>query len=406
MQSTLVENYKNIDVASNEIFTRTSLNRNFKKLFENDSNIIKEANKIYDGMYRVLPWDENKSYNKDDLVWFVDFYLSPQKMDEYNTEYKKLEERLENTEYNISFLKNKYYTTTLYLLRSAKNNNTSMPVCNIIDMVPSFENSNWINENPTGSIYTDYFDEFTVYNLKNQLYKMHESVVEYHKFGKLSSFSELDNRVLKDDLSNIDPNRKCLFFPNTSYELKPTANILENSYVRVWDCGLIEYDIFFKLGNSESITNSMFSFNDRLSANNINLSNKGILFSEHNSFDNSLYYLTEEDATIFQLKNGITVTDNNIEQHNINNYVNAFSAEIVFPTMFIDTNYMIYINNEKSSILHDTETIVSNVNNMVFINKSQQSVTALLIISNYNNSDTQKVLGRNKFRCQIIGRWK
>lgn len=407
----LITNINDIDVASSEIITRTSLNRNFKKLFENDANLISNTTSISNSLFRILPWEENKVYSKNDLVWFVDFYLSPKNKEKYDVELKNLESKSENSKENINELKNKYFTTSLYLLRSLKNGNTNIPQREIIDMVPLFDASGWKNENPMGSIYTDYFEEFTVYNLKKQLYKMHESVQEFHKFGELSSYSEITKKVLHTDFSNIDPNRSHVFFPNKSYELDETNTILDGSNVRYWDCGLVEYNIVFKLGDtvnsySSYNTDGTINYTQNVDANQLNLSIDGKVFNDFNRNDNRIYYLDESDADIFEIPNGYNISENNINQHNVNNFINSYTGTIKFPISFIDTNYMIFLTDVDSAILHGSENVSSNINKIVFVNKSRESVTALLVIPNFEDNSTAKVLHTNKFKCQIIGRWK
>lgn len=408
----IIENFKDVDVASNEIITRASLNRNFKRLFDNDMAMIENTGAALGNLYRVFPWEEGKAYNKNQLVWYIDFYLSPKDEMEYNKKYHELEVAFENSEKNITKLKNTYYTTTLYLLRSLKNGNTNVPERTIIDMVPVFDASGWKNENPFGSIYTDYFEEFTLHNLQQQLYKIHESVEKYHKFGELSSYSELNSKVLKTDMSNIDPTRSHVFFPNKSYELDETGTILPESSVKYWDCGIVEYYINFKLG--DTITNyasynpdGTLNYAQYADANYINLSNSGKTLNEFTYYDNKKYYFENSDSDIFVIKGGINISENNINQQNVNNYINSYSGTIKFPISFIDTNYMIFSTNVSSSILYgNAEPSPNNINNIVFINKSRESVTALLIIPNYENNTTPKVLRENKFRCHIIGRWK
>lgn len=407
----LINNTHDIDVASSEILTRASLNRNFKKLFENDAQLISKSTTVSTSLYRVMPWEEDKVYSKNDLVWFVDFYLSPKNKEKYNEEYKKLENKSENTVEAVNLLKKEYYTTTLYLLRSLKNGNSNIPQSEIVDMIPLFDASGWKNENPFGSIYTDYFEEFTVYNLKKQLYKMHESVKEFHKFGELSSYSEITNKVLHTDMSNIDPTRSHVFFPNKSYELDETNTILDGSNVRYWDCGLIEYNIIFKLGdtvNSYSSYNpdGTINYTQNVDANQLNLGVEGKVFNDYNANDNRLYYLNESDANIFEIPGGYNINENGINQHNVNNFINSYTGTIRFPMPFIDTNYMIFLTDVDSAILRGSENVISNINRMVFVNKSREAVTALLILPNYEDNSTAKILHTNEFKCQIIGRWK
>ena len=169
MTDTIIQNYTNIAVSSNEMMINTVLNRNFKKLFQNDIALLGNSLDVYNSMYRVLPYDQNKVYQRNDLVWFVDFYLSPKNETAYNEKIANLSMENNLTEEEYQKAKDTYYTVSLYLLRSLNNNNTTFPKREYVDMIPVFDASGWKNENPAGTIYTDYFEEFTAYNLKQTL---------------------------------------------------------------------------------------------------------------------------------------------------------------------------------------------------------------------------------------------
>lgn len=404
----ILTTHSHLDISSNEMMINAVLNRNFKKLFDNDNALLGVSRSISQGVYRILPYEKGKSYSKNDLVWFVDFYLSPKNEKEYNEEYSKLDSEFSTTE-EYDELKKKYFTVSLYLLRSLSNNNTNFPKREIVDMIPVFDASGWKNEYPSGSIYTDYFQEFTVFNLKQKLHELHEVSKTYHKFGELSSFLELDKAVLKTDMSNLDPDRSHVFFPNETVELDSNDTIVEGS-VRKWDCGLLEYEMIFKLGDSRSIFASYnpdgsIKTSEDLDANYLNLNVENYGASIYSEFSNRKYYLNDSDSDIFNLSGGFDVTVNGLVQHNVNQYLNSYYGTIKFPIPFIDRNYAIFHPEIPSSIRSNGNIMETNVNCMVFVNKSMDSVTAMLIVPNYVSGDV-KVLGENRFRCQIIGRWR
>jgi hypothetical protein len=276
-------------------------------------------------------------------------------------------------------------------------------------MIPVFDASGWKNENPSGTIYTDFFKDFTVLNLKKNLHEMHEISKKYHKFGELSSLADLDRAILKNDMSNLNPDREVGFFPNETVELDSTDTIVGGS-MRKWDCGLVEYDLIFKLGDSKS---TFASYNpdgsvktsEDLDANYLDLNSENYGGSIYSEFNNRKYYLDDSDSDIFSLSGGFDATVNDLVQHNVNDVLNSYCGTIKFPISFIDKNYAIFHPEIPSSIMLDGNEIERNVNCMVFVNKSRESVTAMLIVPNYLSGKT-KVLGENRFRCQIVGRWK
>ena len=414
MKNEIIHNVDNVKVSSNELIISSVLNRNFRKLFENDANLFPMTRN--NNRYRIMPYDPNKVYSKNDLVWFVDYYLSPQNEKAYIEEYEKLSSLAAFQEVDIDVnsvkeLKNKYYTVSLYLLRSLKNNNTSFPKREIVNMIPMFDASGWKNENEFGTIYTDYFEDFTAYTLSIQLEKMHETVSEMHKFGKLSSYENLDDKVLRTDLSNISPDRKILLYPRYTYQLEEDATIL-GGWERVWDTGYIEYDIDFQLGNNGSsyqVYNSDGSLRTEqtLEANYFSLREKTGFVSDYDKYDNRRYYYQDNDADIFKVGNDESLSSYGIVQNNVNGKLNVFVGTINFDRRFtfIDTNYCIFTEMFPCVSTNSSNILEPNVNRLVFANKSRQSITAVLIIPTYNG-DNPKVLSDNRFKCHVCGRWK
>lgn len=373
----IIHNVTNVDVASNELFISHVLNRNFAKLFNNDDNLLNNSHSIYSGTYRVLPWSKDKTYQKNDIVFFV--MVDSEKND-----------------------------ATLYLLRAIINE-PGIPRREYVEEIPHFEASGWENVNPMGGIYTDTFDKFTTLNLKTFLNEAHNKVEEYHKFGELSSYSELSKHVLKTDLTNIDADREHVFFPNETIALDGTNTIIEGT-MRKWDCGLVEYDIMFKLGDLRSTYDSYnadgsLKVTEQVDANSLNLTNRNFGGGQNTIYDNRRYYLNESDADIFNLENGTTKEIGGIVQTNVNKFVNAYTGTIKFPMPFIDTYYSIMTTNIPSASGSSADESNSNINTIVYVNKSKQQVTALLVIPNYE-SNTYRLLSSNKFRCRITGRWK
>lgn len=415
MKNEIIRNVDNVKVATNELLINSVLNRNFRRLIENDQRLFPYTS---DGRtrYRVMPYVPGKSYSKNELVWFVDYYLSPQNERKYQEEYEELKniaafKEVQIDKDDLEELNEKYYTVTLYLLRSLKNNNDSFPKREIVNMVPRFDASGWHNENEFGSIYTDYFEDFTAYTLSTQLERMHEKVAKFHKFGQLSSFQNLDDKVLLADMSNISPDRRYLLFPGVTEELEPDSTILGGSK-RVWDTGYIEYNIEFKLGGNGT-TSQVYGQDgslvtvQNLVANYLSLRNRSDFTTPYDQYDNRRYYYQDSDADIFVVDSNSSTNSNEITQNNINSKVNVFSGTIHFDKEhpFLDTNYCIFAEKSPCVVLQGSDTPTTNVNSLVFANKSRQSVTAILIVPTYNG-DIPKILYDNVFRCQVCGRWK
>ena len=414
MKNEIIHNVDNVKVATNELLINSVLNRNFKKLFENDMALMPYSASGNHNFYRVMPYVPGKAYSKNDLVWFVDYYLSPHNEKAYYDEYSRLSSvaafrEVELEQKDLSELKEKYYTVSLYLLRSLRGNNTSFPKREIINMVPMFDASGWKNENPFGTIYTDYFEEFTAYTLSAQLHNMHETVKKYHKFGQLSSFNQIDEKVLRTDLTNLSPDRTSLLFPKNTYPLESDSTIIEG-LAREWDTGYVEYDITFKLGNDGS---TYQVYNDdgtlrtvqQLNSNYLSLKNPDAFVSEYYRYDNRKYYYDADDADIFKVESSNSTDTNGIVQTNLNSKINVFTGTIKFPIAFTGTDYCVFTEMAPCVATNGSDILEPNVNRLVYANKSRQSITAILVIPTYNG-DNPKILYENRFRCQICGRWK
>lgn len=437
--SEIIKNVENVRVASNELLLRATINRNLKRLLDNDIALLSNANEVYHGLYRIMPYEYGKVYSKNELAWFADFYCVDSNKPLYDEAVKNYEKEIypdlsadtfakhkreakqtgkvdweKDAEKELKQkdaeerekLKDKFWTTTLYLLRSLKSGNDNPPEMTLIDYIPTFDASGWKNEFPFGAIYTDYFTEFTAYNLKKQLSKMHEVIKKYHPFGELSSYNEIPNKVLKTDISNIDPHRTHTFFPGETGTIEEMNSIMSGTY-RKYDCGLLEYDLIFKLGDNKGTYAAYNPDGSLITIDNVDvnyLDLKNTETKDNLSCDNTPYYLSDDDSTIFKLAGSKHHTEGNIKQNGLNTVVNTYSGTIRFPIPFKDTNYMIF-GSGIASITSDAEdeVMMQNVNTIVYTNKAKQSVTAVMIVPSYD--DHIKVLSNNRFRCQIIGRW-
>lgn len=428
LEKALIYHVDDIGVASNELNLTYVANRNFLKLLDNDKRIMSNIDKVRNGIYRIMPWNSEATYSKNDFVWYTKTYVHPLSGEAFGKAKGELLNIIEENggewtdEYELSAqaISATYCTTSLFLLRSTRNNNTAEPEMTIDQsfvgsggfMVPLFDASGWHNENPMGTIYTDYFQVYLERLIDNHIYDIHVEVKEgqdYHKFGILSAYSDMDVRVLKTDMSNLDPDRKGFLFPYHTWTLQGTNTIL-NGQARKWDCGLLEYTIEFKLGTDEEIVDAYNEDGtvrsiDQIDINYLNLRPRITQEDDELVYDNSNYYLDESDADIFKITGGSTRVMNGIIHQNTNNKLNALLGTIRFPEPFIDTNYTIFLQTPPTVCLVGGDTVEQNVNQMVFVNKSRKSVAALLIIPTYEGSEP-KLLYTNRFRMQVSGRWK
>lgn len=425
LEKALIHHVDDIGIASNELNLTYVVNRNFLKLLDNDKKIMSNINKVRNGMYRIMPWNSETTYSKNDFVWYWETYPNPISAETFNLKYLSILNEVElnggewTEEYELSAqaLSATYCTTSLFLLRSTRNNNTVHPKMTIDKnmvgrrgfMVPLFDASGWHNENPMGTIYTDYFPVYIKELVDNHIYEIHENTERYHKFGTLSAYSDMDVKVLKTDVSNLDPDRKGFHFPYHTWTLEGTNTIL-NGQARKWDCGLLEYTIEFKLGTDEEVPDSYNEDGsvrslDQIDINYLNLRPRVTQEDDELVYDNRDYYLDESDADIFKIPDGTTRVMNGIVHQNTNSKLNALMGTIRFPEPFIDTNYTIFLQTPPCVCLVGGDTVEQNVNQMIFVNKSRKSVAALLIIPTYEGAEP-KLLYTNRFRMQVSGRWK
>lgn len=144
-----------------------------------------------------------------------------------------------------------------------------------------------------------------------------------------------DSTIAFKTLDNLDDNRKIFFYPNHVQSLHPDTTILDG-YMRKWDCGLLEYDIIFKVGCFGEMTDDGVEI---LSANCLNPSR-----GDQNHF----YFKDAEDYAIFNRKSDKHVVTGGTKQVNLNSELNAYHGEIKFPQEFKYLDYMVFASDVKS----------------------------------------------------------
>ena len=361
MTEYVIQNIENVDESSNEVINRHTINRNFLKLLENDKALDQLMSSQLINQNNIIPYFKGKTYQKNDLIWFKD--------------------------------KNSNGEPMLYILRSLIDNNSNIPTKSVIDKIESFEDSCWKDEYEYGSIIENSIKSYLSYVFDRNIEANHILNAEYHKFKQLTDSQAYDNtKLLLRDLTNIQADRTINHFPYETIMLKPD-NVVQNGYYRKWNCGLLEYDIIFKLGFQGQTIDINDSTYEVIEANNLS------------SYDEDCQY-SSDDSDIFNQPGTISVQINNTYQIGLNKYCNAYAGMINFSEMFKDNDYMIFSGDiacqERNT---KSPTIDSGANSLVYVNKTTESVTPLLIVY---PSDTAEIFGlvANTFSCRIVGRWK
>ena len=389
-----LSNIYDIDVTSNEYISKQSLNRNIKKLWENDVALYNMYNNLMNGAV-IVDYSSEKVYDYFQLVW-----------------------------YRCKF------DNKLYLLRSIVDKNTQNPDI-LYDkdskkLITDTESSNWKNENEYKTV-LDYGIDKKFQTIAREYMLKHQNTIN-HKYGELSSYNDLDKHLLKRDFSNIQHTRNENLYPYRTVDFlsndKSLSNVILNGYYREYENKLIEYDIIFRVGYNGKEIYGGEEF-DNIQCNNLILFNRSKSSSPTEYNENQKYFLNTGDYSIFNYKNeskdNFSVLTKSIE-HNRNDYVNIYYATIQFPILFKNLNYMIYNCNviaQQNSYMDFTPPnpkkvelsyIESCKNNMIFCNKTRKSVTALLITTPFKDNEpgyasTHGGLQANSFHCKIIG-WK
>jgi hypothetical protein len=173
-------------------------------------------------------------------------------------------------------------------------------------------------------------------------------------------------------------------------------------FYRYYDCGLIEYDIVFRFGYSNTYMED--------GEEKIELMCNNVKFE--NIYNNDSYFLDEKSYSIFyntNFESNKSIIGNTV-QKNRNNFCNVYFADIKFPKTFINTKYMVFCGGIPYITHNGTDGEV-NKNNIVFANKNEKSITAMLItypnnvyISENNDEVEKGGLLTSSFRCKIVGK--
>lgn len=361
IQLSQIENVTNVKVSPNEYLVNNTILRNLQKLIENDKNLQKIQTEVLNNTNITL-YNENMIYNINDYVWFL------------------------NTQKN-----------QVLLLKSIINNNSNKPNKNNL----SYYDNGWQNLSEDINI-----ESTDIYNrLEREIHQYLQSHIreKHNKYGAISNVN-IDDKIMKSDWSNRNLNRSNFQFPYTTGFLPQNINdnvILNGSY-RLYDCGLIEYDIVYRFGYSGTTKHDGYTM-DQIICNNLKI--------EKNE-TNSKYFL--DDA--YNIFNNVNESEQNFSligktiQKNRNDFCNVYCAEIKFPVEFRDLNYMIF-NTPILSQTTDKTHISNGANAITFTNKNKKSVTAVLItypnnthseIGGYNTQNGG--LAANSFRCKIVGK--
>lgn len=253
VSKSIVKNTDNVTVSGNEILYTHQINRNIRKLIENDEK-LNELFEEVNGSITIHEYIENYSYEIDDLIWFFD-------------------ETLEK----------------LKILRCLRRGNTDKPYFKN----GSYEGSGWKDENEDVDI-TELGIDKIVQRLVNSKVISHEVNTEQHKYGSLPNYkTDVDSILMLNDLSNRNRGRSQCFYPYKNYELESDNTIIAGFY-RKYDNGLIEYDIVFRLGYRGTETIDGVEY-DLVRCNDMNVN----VNDQNYNTENDKYFYSTTDTDIF-----------------------------------------------------------------------------------------------------------
>ena len=361
MSEYVIQNIEHIDASSNEIINRHTINRNFLKLLENDKALAALMNSPEINKNNIKAFYNGNPYAKGDLIWFKDY-----------------------SDDGIP---------VLHILRSLVDGNTNYPTKTMIDKVESYENSGWKDEYEYGTAIQTTILSYINLIFSSAIESDHILAGEFHPFGQLTESAEYNNtKLLRKDLENIDHERTTSHFPAETVVLS-TDSIIQGGFYRKWDCGLLEYDILYKLGyNGEQVT--------------INNTRYNVIHANQSvDIDESCFYSTD-DADLFAQEGTLSVQLNDMFQVGMNLKCNTFSATIKLPVPFKDTSYMVFGSDiacqERNTA---SPTIDSGANTIIYSKKAVDSVSPLLVMFPQAGAKSSGLIA-NSFHCYIIGKWK
>lgn len=365
-----------VNVAQNEPLINPVMNRSITELWQNNTMLF-ELNKLIFSKLNITEYVNGTTYNIGDLIWY--------KNDNGKT----------------------------FLLKCIIQNNTNVPNTNGIDEDFSLGQSGWENQNKKLTILDYSIMSILSANAQNLMYQ-HENDRDMHPFGKVSldegSSNSIAHKLLKSDLTNINRYRSSVFFPYVTKKLD-SGSVIATGYMRNFG-NVVEYDIILQLSNStaSSAQTKIFSADNILDANNIvfklfsGVSQTGLDYQI-----NKNYFYSTSDMEIFLQKSNEQSRCELLVQLNRNDYVNTYSAKIVFPKAFYDLNYMVFSNTILSQTI-GSNTMVPSANEISYCDKTRESITFLDITfpdstkyaqNGYNA--TNGGLVSNSFHIKAIG---
>jgi len=309
---------RQIDVGVNELLQRFSFNRNSVRMLSNDIELSR-LHENYLASMNVLEYTSGHTYMQNDLVW----------------------------------VKRSIGDRALFLVRCVINDNDS-DLQHIVDAAydenadsqprPEFDRYGWKDQNQDIDI-EDYAIGLMLQKYFAQRFIEHEQDKTYHEFGKLAGDpAQVDKKIMLADLSNANGARKHVFYPYYTHRLEPDDTILHGFY-RVWDSGVLELDIVYRLGYSAANQDETYGGKQAIECNTYAMNG-----SLGGGNEMAKYFYTVRDRDIFSPRAESQSSIGDTVQLNRNNTVNTYSARIVFPrfrfngktVQFMDGQYMIF----------------------------------------------------------------
>lgn len=398
----IVKHTKNLDVASNEHATKYSAQRIFNRLLENDRLLEEFYNNVF-GNAQIYQYQYGTEYSYNDLVWFVDKNKDLSVLRFNRTSTKSLDAKFRNLN---AWTRYSYVNGALQYISPAR--------------------YGWVDLNPEIDILKDFGLDKAINTFLMRRFKQHTEDETKHPYGKIfysgQLTTDIEKKIARSDLANVNPHRENTFFPYHTFYLNPSKDDpIMSGNCRRYDNGLLEYDLVFRLSyaGNQLVDSEYGIYSDVLSANMLDLGK--------NNMDQS-YYLTFNDAAILMPK-GIYVGEADIGetvQRNRNDYVNVYSAYIDFADKITNNPYGLDVKFKDASsymifssdiMCQDNDSDVGamhvNPNQLCFCHKTPQSFCAFFItygkmskITKAGYNATQGGLQSNSFHCKLIGRYR
>lgn len=212
--------------------------------------------------------------------------------------------------------------TFVFILASTKDENYAVPNYDLVEGIPDFHKTNWNLLNPMSYLLQDLIE------MKKVVKEVFQSLLEEHVQGQHSlagGTKSIDSNLLKADYSNL----------STSWDTgKYSLEVLENddsrgTLVRRTSNGIMKISMKWGLDNKA------------------NHEDEGILIQGRRNYYQKSPIWDESDHTIFAKRymeggNMFSATVNNLTWSNLRYGTNVFTQEIVFPSPFIDDEYMVF----------------------------------------------------------------